>query len=174
MLFNYVIFHRSDLNLQGKGKKREAVRAVIMQDGKITLAYLNNNEEYKFPGGGVKENESFEDALRREVNEEIGANIKNVGDKIGIITEYDRQDSDKEDYFEMISHYYLVEIENKIGNQNLDEYEKEYGFILQRTTIEEALKKNRETMAKENNRATKWIKRETYVLNELNNNYKKE
>jgi 8-oxo-dGTP pyrophosphatase MutT (NUDIX family) len=47
---------------------RNAVRAVIIDNHKILMAYLVKTGEYKFPGGGVEENETSEEALKREID----------------------------------------------------------------------------------------------------------
>jgi 8-oxo-dGTP pyrophosphatase MutT (NUDIX family) len=164
MLFNYELFHKPDIRRDAPFKKRTAVRAVIVQNGFICLVQVQTTGEYKFPGGGIKENESFEDALRREVKEEIGGIVTCIGEEIGIVTEYNR---DKDGtYFKMDSHYYITNIEDKMVLQNLDGYEKKYGFVFKRTTIEEALRKNQEII-KTGTAHTNWIERETYVFNRL-------
>lgn len=50
------------------------VRALIVQEGAILLIHrIKKGEEYYvFPGGGVEEGESVEDALVREGTEELG------------------------------------------------------------------------------------------------------
>ena len=55
------------------------VAGVIIKDGKILLMRrVKNGEEYfVFPGGGVEEDESLEEALEREIKEELGLDIKN-------------------------------------------------------------------------------------------------
>jgi [ribosomal protein S5]-alanine N-acetyltransferase len=164
MLFSYELFHKSGINSDAPFRKRTAVRAVIIQNDSICLVQVRATGEYKFPGGGVKENESFEDALRREVKEEIGGVVTYIGEEIGIITEYNRDDDGT--YFKMDSHYYMAGIKDTLVQQDLDEYEKEYGFVFKKTTIEEALQKNQEII-KTCTPHTKWIERETYVFNRL-------
>lgn len=76
-------------------KKR--VRAIIMQGGNlITLKRVKENETYwVFPGGGVEEGESLDEALKREIMEELGVEIE-IGD---LVFEYhfktDHQDDDE-------------------------------------------------------------------------------
>ena len=171
MRFDHEIFHKDNLNLNGTSKSREAVRAIIYENRELIMVYLVENDEYKFPGGGVEANESLSDALIREVREEIGASVHRIGNEIGRVTEYDRQENDIIDYFRMTSHYYEVEIEEIIGFQKLDVYEKKYGFTMRKIDIKAALLANIRAM-ESNNPITKWIKRETMVLNELLDVYK--
>ena len=166
MLFNKEIFYKNDIDLNGLSFCRNAVRAVIIKNNQILLVYSKTNDEYKFPGGGVKDYETPEIALLREIDEEIGGTIVDIKCKIGTVIEYNKSKEETFDYFKMISAYYEVVIEDSLHNQNLDDYEKELMFIPKWTTIKEALEVNRKTM-KSSEKKTKWIERETYVLNEL-------
>jgi len=53
------------------------VAAVIIKDNKILLMrrFKNGKKYFVFPGGGVEENESIEDALIREIKEEFDIDI---------------------------------------------------------------------------------------------------
>ena len=63
--------------------KLDVVAAIIIKDDKYFIAQRNRNKHmglsWEFPGGKVEEGESFEIALKREIEEElnIGINIKN-------------------------------------------------------------------------------------------------
>ena len=172
MIFEHVIFHKDNLKLDGTSIKRKAVRAVILKDKMLFMVYLNATNEYKFPGGGVNIDETIEEALIREVKEETGASVKRIGNRIGQITEYNREENDYIDYFKMVSDYYEVEIEEEVGEQKLDPYEKELEFEPRWISIEEALKVNVDNIDDDTKKKTKWIERETYVLSELNKYYK--
>lgn len=56
---------------------RKRSGAIIELDGKIALIkrVRNNHEYYVFPGGGIEEGETPEDAAIREVKEELGIDI---------------------------------------------------------------------------------------------------
>ena len=52
---------------------RPSARGIILQnDHKIALVYSRNEKYYKFPGGGIHDNEDKKEALIREVREEVG------------------------------------------------------------------------------------------------------
>lgn len=55
-------------------KTRNTIRAVIIKDNKVLMLYSSLYDDYTFPGGGLKEDESHLDALKRELKEEVGAN----------------------------------------------------------------------------------------------------
>lgn len=54
---------------------RHNSRAIIIKDKRLLLVTGHNSDCYWTPGGGVEEGESPEEALRREVQEELGAKI---------------------------------------------------------------------------------------------------
>ena len=58
----------------------EVVTAIIRHDGKVLLTRRREGTHlaglWEFPGGKVRRGESMEDALIREVREEIGVRIK--------------------------------------------------------------------------------------------------
>jgi 8-oxo-dGTP pyrophosphatase MutT (NUDIX family) len=107
---------------------RNAVRAVIIIENKILLAHLGKTGEYKFPGGGIQENETIQEALKREVLEEVGFSVIKINEKIGEIIEYDVAKEGSGYYFKMISEYYVAEIDNIQLQQNLEEDEERLLF----------------------------------------------
>ena len=171
MIFEHEIFHKANLNLNGISICRKAVRAVIIKNRMLFMVYLNETNEYKFPGGGIEGNETHEEALKREVIEETGAKVKRIGNVIGIITEYNKQENDSVDYFKMISTYYEVEIEDHFEEQRLDEYEKNFGFRPKWINIKEAESVNKKMVNRKVGISTVGIKREAYALSEINKYY---
>jgi len=55
---------------------RPSVYAVIIKNNKILMLTMRSNGKLYFPGGGVELGEKMETALKREVKEETGLNIK--------------------------------------------------------------------------------------------------
>lgn len=71
----------------------KVVGAVIVKEGKILCAQRNEHTSlplmWEFPGGKIEENETPEDALKRELMEEMKCEIT-VGDKVvTTVHEYD-------------------------------------------------------------------------------------
>ena len=171
MLFDEVIY-RDDKRLLNFDNNRiilrNAVRAVIIKENKILMVHLGKTNEYKFPGGGIEENETVEEALAREVLEEAGCNVIRIEEKIGIMIELGIAEEDENSIFKMISEYYAVKIGDNQFDQKLDKYEEDLEFIPCWTEIEKAYKTNREII--DNGYAsTPWIRRETRVLEILYN-----
>ena len=61
-----------DYNPEWPHSTRPSVRAIIFRDGKLALVHNGKFDYYMFPGGGIEEGESHEEALIREVKEESG------------------------------------------------------------------------------------------------------
>ena len=55
---------------------RPSVYALIKKDGNILTLTNKSNGKYWFPGGGLEIGEKMEEALKREVQEEVGLDIK--------------------------------------------------------------------------------------------------
>jgi ADP-ribose pyrophosphatase YjhB (NUDIX family) len=51
-------------------------RGIIFQKGKILLCKRKDGDYYFFPGGHIEFGELAEDALKREIKEEVGAKVK--------------------------------------------------------------------------------------------------
>jgi len=66
----------------------EVVAAVIERDGKILIARRPERSHlaglWEFPGGKPEPGETFEDALRREIREELGV-VASVGERISTV-----------------------------------------------------------------------------------------
>ena len=99
------------------------VVAAVIKDGDRYLAtqrgYGNFKGMWEFPGGKIETNEEKEDALIREIKEELNTDI-NV-DKYLCTVEYDYPD------FHLIMHAYICSlINNKIENVKRNEEELEH------------------------------------------------
>lgn len=58
---------------------RHRVVGIVKKENNILLMrrLKNGQEYYVFPGGGVEDGESYEEALKREMKEELGIDINN-------------------------------------------------------------------------------------------------
>ena len=161
--------HRADgVNTHGRIVHRTAVRAVIQRGGNLLMILSANVGDYKFPGGGVDEGETHEQALHREVREECGAELSHMGEEIGAVAEYNFSIEPEFDAFQMTSHYYRCEVTDGFGAQNLDGYEKDLGFTPVWISIESALQQNKSLLDTEN--APAWLQREVFILQHLLSN----
>jgi len=98
-------------------KTNNVVAAIIKKDNSYLIAQRNINKymglKWEFPGGKVEPNETFHQALAREIQEELNINI-NVHEKIA-------EERYKDDEIDIILHYYLCS--KKSGIIRLNEHE---------------------------------------------------
>lgn len=145
--------------------ERVAVRAIVMKNNHILLIQSNRGD-FKFPGGGVENDESYEDCLKREVREETGYLHCMVGDKVGTIIERKKDEFEEDALFQMTSHYYLCDLATQEKTaQQLDEYEAVLDFTPRWVSLGEAIKQNESLI--ERYEQNSWLKRETFVLKQL-------
>ncbi len=90
-----------------KKKIIEVVAAIIIKEDKIFVTqrgYGQFKDKWEFPGGKVELNESKEEALKREIKEELDASIL-IKEFLGTITyEYEK--------FILLMHNYICKLEN--------------------------------------------------------------
>lgn len=115
-------------------KLREAVRAVLFdKDDKIALLKVSKMNYYKLPGGGIKDGEDKEMALRKECKEETGCGIE-IGKEIGMVEEY----RDKINIHQK-SYCWISKLLGKKGNTEFTEKERLQGFFLEWVKLNEAI-----------------------------------
>ena len=93
------------------------VAAIIKKNNKYLIVQRNRKKhmglKWEFPGGKVERNETFEEALSREIKEELNITI-HVNDKIA-------EEKYKDEKIDIVLHYYLCSIDS--GTINLSEHE---------------------------------------------------
>ena len=95
----------------------DVVAAVIKKNNLYFIAQRNRNKHFayywEFPGGKVDKQETFENALKREIKEELSINIR--------VFNHIASEKHKDEKIDVIVHYYLCESLNK--NIILSEHE---------------------------------------------------
>ena len=96
---------------------KDVVAAIIKKDNFYLIVQRNRNKymglKWEFPGGKVETNETFHEALSREIQEELNIQI-NVHEKIA-------EEKYKDGQIDIILHYYLCS--EKSGTPILNEHE---------------------------------------------------
>ena len=141
---------------------RNAVRAILMKGDSVLMVYSEVAKEFKFPGGGIEHDESRELALRREVIEEVGHEIKSVNESLGYIDQLYNDIYDDEKYFYQRSYYYFCEIEDEYVGMKLSESERAMKYLPKWVPLDEAIRVNKYKIANDN--TYPWTERELYVL----------
>lgn len=104
---------------------RKAVRTILLNDlGEIAILHKAEKNEYKLIGGGVENDETLEQALRREVLEESGCEI-NILKELGYVEEYRTINN-----FVQTSYVYVTKVSNDTKKLHLTKQEKDEGAEL--------------------------------------------
>jgi 8-oxo-dGTP pyrophosphatase MutT (NUDIX family) len=164
-MFDLTIGFKKDEVEVLKINTREAVRGVILNESNLLMIHTNKGD-YKFPGGGINQNESKMVALIREIEEESGYVVKTVDRLIGQIVERDMDTYEENAIFEMISSYYMCSVLDIQKKQHLDVYEEKMGFQPIWIDLEEAILHN-EKLLESNADVNRWLTREIMALKEI-------
>ncbi|MDY0345641.1 MAG: NUDIX hydrolase [Bacilli bacterium] len=115
-LLSHLFDDQYDFN--GIIKARKIVRAIVLDEqNRIALTKINNNDKfglrdyYELPGGGVQKGETLIEALRREMEEEIGCHIENIKEIGKVIDYYNLIQRENHNYF------YLVKVKDRVPSR---------------------------------------------------------
>lgn len=124
-------------------KVRKTVRGVILNESNdVLMVYSHLFDDYTFPGGGIKKYETTEEALLRELKEELGAEEIAINAYIGEIEELRYGIKDSDSIYLQTSYYYLVSI-IKTGKQHLIDREILHGLEPKWISINDAIMHNK-------------------------------
>jgi 8-oxo-dGTP diphosphatase len=105
---------------------RPSAYGVVIKDGKILLS--RQWDGYDIPGGGIEVGETIEEAVKREVKEETGIDVK-VGEIISCQNSFFKlpYTAEEKAYVNSILAYYLCEVVGgELSADGFDEHEQEY------------------------------------------------
>ena len=106
---------------------------VVKEDGKIAVFNKANKNEYKLPGGGIENNETPEEAFKREIMEETGCEVEIIK-ALGTIEEHKTLDN-----FKQISYVFVARVLKDTEELHVTEKEKDEGARLLWESPENAL-----------------------------------
>ncbi|MDR0928984.1 MAG: NUDIX domain-containing protein [Oscillospiraceae bacterium] len=127
----------------------ESARAVALREGR--LLQVREISGAGFPGGGVQQGETPEEAVRREVLEETGYAVTRVGACIGVKMSYLPGTLNFDGVFWVVRHrFFLCEVEETPGQSPaLEGYEKDYQMRAAWLTPKEAMETNARVIAQD-------------------------
>lgn len=141
LLFN---MDANDYDKNGRAFVRHSARCITIQNGRVAMVHSLKYNYYKFPGGGIEENETKVQALIRETEEEAGLVI--IPESIrefGYVHRVEKSDHMDADYFVQDNFYYLCEVQKVKTSQKLDDYEADEHFTLEWVEADKAIVINR-------------------------------
>ena len=110
---------------------RHACRGLIIKDDLLLVGYEKNIDQYIIPGGGVENNETYEECCIREVLEETGINSKPIKEYLVI-----------EELFgtmKHINHYFICDYISETDNIHLTESETKYGLTFKWMKVDDVI-----------------------------------
>lgn len=143
--------------------ERHAARAIVLKGDSILLLYTERYHDYSLPGGGIDEDEDEVEGLIRELQEETGAQgIRNVR-PFARYDEYRPWYKSDADIIHMISHCYVCEIDDELGETDFEAHEVNNGMKPVWMNIHEAISHNEEIILNSDKKGLS-IDRETFLL----------
>lgn len=114
---------------EGSCELREAARAVLLDHkGRVYLMNVTKNGYHKLPGGGIDHGETVEEALRRELLEEVGC-MADVQMELGTVTEYRSPPWNWDKNMKQISYCFLASQHGEQVDSSLEDSEIEEGLV---------------------------------------------
>lgn len=112
--------------LKSKLRFRPSIYGIIIRGNSILLS--KQWDGYDFPGGGIEKGETQEEALKREIKEETGLDVK-VGKLVDCFDSFFRPYFVKEFWHCHLIYFLCKNPKGKISKANFDEYEKRYADL---------------------------------------------
>lgn len=154
----YRAYPETDIDIE-----RETVRAIIKKGQTFLMLYSGVLKDYTFPGGGIEQNETHQEALKREVLEETGMHVQG-GRYIGTYIEYVYDFHDRSKKLKRTNHYYVL-TPGPIESQQLTQEEKTYEMTPIWIKGEDAMKVNQKMIEKKSlRRDPYWLLKELKIL----------
>lgn len=138
--------------------EKTGVRAIICKNGLYAMQQSADGE-YKIPGGGMEEGESYEETLIREVMEETGLKVlPDTIKEIGEITEIREDLFKKGTKYICHSLFYFCDVSDEVGEMSLTPSEVMKGYSMRWVSLDDIIECNTRILK------DKWTFRDTEFL----------
>ena len=135
----------------------------MIKGNDILLLYTQRYHDYSLPGGGIDEGEDEVAGLMRELQEETGAQgVRNVR-PFARYDEYRPWYKADADIIHMISHCYVCEIDDELGDTAFESHEVSNSVKPVWMNIHDAIAHNENVVANSDKKGLS-IDRETFLL----------
>lgn len=161
------IIHPELASREGRVLRRHAARGIVLREDRILLLFTERYNDFSLPGGGIDEGEDIAVALVRELEEETGARDVQVKEHYGFVEEYRPYWKPDYDLMHMTSHFFVCDIAPELAEVRMESYEIANGMKPLWIPLDEALKHNRQVMARQETRMGQSIQRETFILDSI-------
>jgi 8-oxo-dGTP pyrophosphatase MutT (NUDIX family) len=142
--------------------RRRAVKAVVEVDGRLLMLRSRSGGDYKFPGGGADPGEDDDATLARELDEECGRDVLEVG-RLALVVIERHPDLERPDaVFEMESRYYDATVGPTVRPPRLTGGEQSVGLHAEWVGWDHAVDAGRAALARGGHPS--WVGRELQVL----------
>ena len=129
-----------DLDLSKPIHERVVVRAICKVKDKYAFVHISRDDDFgkldylETSGGGVEDGEDLEEALKRELREELGYVIKPIK-YLGVIKDYYNLINRRN-----INHYFLVEAIDEVETSLTEDEKNKFHLSKVLVSLEEAIK----------------------------------
>ena len=134
-----------------------------MDGENILLLFTERYNDYSLPGGGIDEGEDLVEGLKRELREETGANeILNIKPYVRY-DEYRPWYKENADIIHMISHCFVCDIHEELGETAFESYELNNGMTPLWKNVFQAIEHNEAVISNSDKKGLS-VERETFLL----------
>lgn len=136
-----VFFNEENIQEIEIDEKATRVKALIINDqNEIFLGCCENI--YQFPGGHLESNETLNEALKREIKEELGITLNEIGSPFLHIAHLRRNYRDTGKNRQNDIYYYLIKTNETphLNETNFDEYEKRGNYKTVKINLKDFIK----------------------------------